>query len=279
MFAKQIAIVGAGHLGSALARGLIQSGHPAHHIKFSNRSTDKLKTLSQNLGVLSAKSNQEAVHGSDLVVLAVKPQFLKAVCEEISPAVQMTRPFIISLAGVINTADIASSLQVEDLPIVRVMTNTPIEHRKGMSALFANPSVNAEQKSLIEALFEQLGDVFWVEQENMLNTLTAAIGCSPAYVFLFLEALEKATISRGIPPKLAAMITKSIVAGSLELTRHTEESFAGLGAKVATPSGVTAASLEKIDKNMFFKAFADVYAAAEKRIEEIEASFKPSSSS
>lgn len=266
---KTISIIGAGHLGSALARGLIKSGHPANSITFSNRDPSKSERLVNELGVLSAQTNIQAVTNTEILVLAVKPQFMQDVCQEIAPTIQQKQPLIISLAGVIDIDNMTRWFDKKELAIVRAMTNTPTEFCKGTSALFANSSATSEQKLLVETLFNEVGYTFWVEQESMLDTLTAPIGCAPAYVFLFLEALQKAAISRGIPEELSEKIALESVFGAAELAKKSGRSFAQLRAGVSTPHGVTAHSLEKLSLSDFFDLFKQIYADAEERIEQI----------
>ncbi|KTD03245.1 pyrroline-5-carboxylate reductase [Fluoribacter gormanii] len=264
-----ISIIGAGHLGSALARGLIKSGYPSSSITFSNRDPSKSERLAKELGVLSVKTNTQAAQNAEILILAVKPQFMQEVCQEIAPTLQSREPVIISLAGVIDIDNITRWLDKKRLGVIRVMTNTPTEFCKGTSALFANSFATSKQKQLIETLFNQVGYTFWVEQESMLDTLTAPIGCAPAYVFLFLEALQKAAISRGIPEELSEKIALESVFGAAELAKKSGRSFAQLRAGVSTPHGVTAHSLEKLSFPDFFDLFKQIYEAAEERIEQI----------
>ncbi|RUR23354.1 pyrroline-5-carboxylate reductase [Legionella qingyii] len=264
-----ISIIGAGHLGSALARGLIKSGYPASSITFSNRDPSKSERLVKELGVLSAKTNIEAAQNAEILIFAVKPQYMQEVCQEIAPAMQSREPMIISLAGVIDIDNITRWLNKKNLGVIRVMTNTPTEFCKGTSALFANSFTTSEKKQLIETLFNEVGYTFWVEQESMLDTLTAPIGCAPAYVFLFLEALQKAAMSRGIPEELSEKIALESVFGAAELAKKSGRSFAQLRAGVSTPHGVTAHSLEKLSFTDFFDLFKQIYEAAEERIEQI----------
>lgn len=272
---KSISIIGAGHLGSALARGLIKSGHPANAITFSNRDPSKLERLVKELRVQSANTNIQATMNAEVLILAVKPQFMQDVCMEIAPTIQLRQPLIISLAGVIDIASMKRWLNKNEQGIIRVMTNTPIEFCKGTSALFACTSTTAEQKRLAEMLFNEVGYTFWVDQESMIDSLTAPVGCAPAYVFLFLEALQKAAISRGIPEDLAEKIALESVLGAAELAKKSGRSFAQLRAGVTTPHGVTAHSLENLSFTDFFDIFKQIYADAEERIEQITQSLNP----
>jgi pyrroline-5-carboxylate reductase len=266
---KSISIIGAGHLGSALARGLIKSGYPAHSILFSNRDPSKTTRLVNELGVLSVESNIQAVKNAEVVFLAVKPQFMQDVCLEIASTIQKNRPLIISLAGVIDINRMARWLGCDDIGIVRVMTNTPTEFCKGTSALFASSFTTSVQKTWVETLFNEVGYTFWVDQESLIDTLTAPVGCAPAYVFLFLEALQKAAVSRGIPEELAEKIVLESVFGAAELAKKSGRSFSQLRAGVTTPQGITDYSLQKISITEFFDCFKQIFAGGEERIEQI----------
>ncbi|WP_115710214.1 pyrroline-5-carboxylate reductase [Legionella sainthelensi] len=266
---KSISIVGTGHLGSAFVRGLIKSGYPANLLTLSNRNPHKSEQLAKELGVLSTKTNIHAVQDTEIIILAVKPQFMQEVCQEIAPIIQNKSPIVISLAGVIDVNSISRWLNNNQLAIIRVMTNTPSEFCKGTSALFASPSATAAQKLLIEALFNNVGYTFWVDQESMIDTLTAPIGCAPAYIFLFLEALQNAAISRGISAELAEKISLESIFGAAELAKKSGRSFAHLRESVTTPQGVTAYSLEKLSMDNFFDIFKKIYTDAEERIEQI----------
>lgn len=267
---KKITVIGAGHLGSALVRGLIKSGYPKQSITISNRDPQKAVRLVNELGVLTNANNIQAIEHAEIIVLAVKPQFMSEVCQEIAATVQKSQPLIISLAAVTELDNMALWLGGPHLGIVRIMTNTPMEFCKGISALFANSQVTPEQKERTEALFNAVGSSFWVDNELMLDKVTAAIGSAPAYVFLFMEALQKAAMSRGIPEQLAEQIALEVVSGSAELARHSGHSFAHLREGVTTPHGVTAHSLKELSTDAFFASFNDVYRAAEERIIEIK---------
>jgi pyrroline-5-carboxylate reductase len=271
---KIISIIGAGHLGSAFARGLIKSGHPANSIIFSNRDSNKLARLVKEISVLSAQSNALAVEHSDVTVIAVKPQFMQNVCQDIAATIQNKRPLIISLAGVASINKIERWLNYKDLGIIRVMTNTPMEFCKGTSALFASPSIKAEDKIWAETLFNKVGAAFWVDQESMIDTLTAPLGSAPAYIFLFLEALQKAAMSRGIPEELAEKIALESISGAVELAKKSKRSFAELRASVTTPMGITEHSLQNLSFTDFFDIFKQIYIDAEKRIDQIKHSLE-----
>ncbi len=228
-------IGGTGNLGSAMIRGLIRAGVSPNQIVVSNRSLEKLKPFMKELGVLSAQTNSDAVLRADVVFIAVKPQFLEGICKEIGLITQRRRPLVISLVGVINLADILKSLGGNTLGLVRVMTNTPAEYCKGTTAMFANAYLEPPQKILAESIFNVVGSAFWVDNEETLNTLTAPVGCAPAYVFLFLEALQKEAVMQGVPDALSAKFALTLVLGAIGLAKQSGDSFSKLREKATTP--------------------------------------------
>lgn len=271
---KSITVIGAGHLGSAVIKGLIKAGQDPKKITISNRDPQKSARLVQELGVLSAETNRQAAEHANLIILAVKPQFMHEVCKEIAPIMKQNQVLVISLAGVVAIESITTWLDNKNLSVIRVMTNIATEFCKGSSALFANTATAEEQKTYTENLFNKVGYTFWAKQEALLDTLTAPIGCAPAYVFLFLEALQQAAISRGIPSEQATTIALESVLGAAELAKNSGLSFSQLRAGVTTPQGVTEHSLQKISFDDFFVTFKTLFAAVEERIEAIQHSFK-----
>lgn len=265
-----ISLIGAGHLGSALVRGLIKTGYPKKLITVSNLNRKKLDHLIQESGVVPALSNVNAVDNADVLILAIKPQFMHEVCLEIASTVQKKQPLIISLVGVIEMSTIMGWLDCKNLPVIRVMTNTPIEFCTGTSALFANDFVTAEQRLIGEKIFKSLGSLIWLDKEELLDPLTAAIGSAPAYVLLFMEALQKAAMSQKIPEHMAQQITVDVLAGTAELAKNSGRSFANLRAGVTTPNGITEYSLQKISIDAFLNNFQQIYQAAIERIEQIK---------
>lgn len=265
---KSIAIIGAGHLGSALIRGLIKSGYPREYITISNRNHEKSTCLADELGVTAAASNTEAITNKEVIILAVKPQFMQEVCQDIATSIQHDQ-LIISLAGVTETTSISLWLK-NNLEIVRVMTNTPMEFCRGISALFANPNLTLENKGFCTALFNAVGSSLWVEEEETLDPLTAAIGCAPAYVLLFMEALQTAAMSQNIPEKTAEQIAIELMIGTVTMVEQSRRSFTELRAGVTTKNGVTEHSLKQFSTEEFFDQFKQIYQAAHERINQIK---------
>ena len=251
---KCIAFIGGGNMTHSLLKGMLQKGYSPEFMIVSNRTQEKLSALVDALGVRGAGSNTDAAKAADILVLAVKPQFIKEVCEEIAETVAVNRkkPLIISLATAIPIVNIATWLRTNNLGIVRSMTNIAISIGLGTTALFANASLTAEQKSISEALFNAVGSAFWVSKETDLNKLTPLLGSGPAYLYLLIEVLEQIAISEGINASLAAQITIDMMVGASALAKQSNKSVEALRKCVTTPNGVTAAAMKPLLENNCF---------------------------
>ena len=266
-----VAFIGAGNMTRCLIQGLLNKGYPKESIVVSNRGHDKLAHLVHDVGVRRAQSNLAAALSATVIILSVKPHFVKEVCQEIATSA-LQKPLIISLATAITVEDIATWLGVKNLGIVRVMTNIAIRIGLGTTALFANPALTAAQKKTTDTIFNAVGSSFWAPNERDLNTLTPLIGCAPAYMYLLIEALEKAAVSHGIPAPLAAQLSVDVLLGASQLASQAKQSPEALRHSVTTPNGVTAAALAPLLKNNhFYTLFQASFAAALERCNEMEA--------
>jgi pyrroline-5-carboxylate reductase len=271
MLGNNIAFIGAGNMARCIIQGLIHHGYSADKIIASNRSSEKLQRLVATLGIRSAASNREAVLQADVLVLAIKPKFVPEVCLEIAAVVRQKKPLFISLVTAAPLAKMMALMNAETLPAVRTMTNTPTEIGMGMTALFANQAVNSIQKQLTETLFNAVGQCFWLENEAEFNLYTPLVGCAPAYVFLWMEALQQAAIAKGIPAERAESLVKRVISGAVALASRSELSLQDLRQKVTTPQGVTAASLEPLLEADWAALFARAFGAGFQREAEISA--------
>lgn len=273
---KTIAMIGIGHLATALFRGWMkQKVMPATSFLLTNPSHGKVIQLVETWGARAVDSNQDAAEGADTIMIAVRPRVVASVCQDIQPVLKRKveankNPLIVSLASVASTESISAWLGMKNISILRAMTNTSTEFAQGSTALFANEAVTFEQKRWAESLFRTVGGVVWVEDERYFDRYTAPIGCAPAYVFLLIEAIQKAAIESGIPKDFAAKIALEVVRGAAESATQSTLSAEQLRLNVATPHGVTERSLQAISPDAFFESFRRGFQAAEQRIDEMD---------
>ena len=201
MIEKKIGFIGAGNMAFSLIGGLTNTGIPGSNIWVSDPDNNKTSRLAEKFQISTAANNIELVNQTDIVILAVKPQQLALVCKEISAAAATRSILLISIAAGILSKDIEQWLSGDAktaIALVRCMPNTPALVQSGATALFANRNVTDEQKTLAESILRAVGLTLWFENENDLHAVTALSGSGPAYIFLVIEAMEKAGAALGL---------------------------------------------------------------------------------
>ncbi|WP_294946208.1 pyrroline-5-carboxylate reductase [Sulfurivirga sp.] len=267
MESLNLTFIGAGNMARSLIGGLLAAGFPRERISATDPNEVAREQLTQQLGVRALADNAEAARQADVVVLAVKPQQLQAVCRELSPAVGH-RPLIISIAAGIRTDAIDRWLG-GGLPIVRTMPNTPALVRSGATGLYANAQVMPEQKDAAENILRTVGLTLWVEKESLLDAVTAISGSGPAYFFLFMEALADAGESLGLTPEAARLLTVQTALGAARMALEGEDDLAELRRRVTSPGGTTAAALAVFDEAGCREIIHQAAEAARNRAEEL----------
>ena len=251
----KMTVIGSGMMGSAIVSGIVKKGIlPAGEICISDPDTGKVQELQQKLGVSAAASNREAAEKADLVLLAVKPQFLSDVLSELKGHISENTLLLSIVAGV------PIDRYVHDLDcqhVVRIMPNTPAQIGEGMCAWYATEMVNPEQKALVQKILGALGVQMQVTNEHMLDMVTAISGSGPAYVYLFLEAMIDAGVQLGLPRKTAETLTLQTVIGSARYMQVREAHPAVLRNEVTSPAGTTAEALHVMESEGFRTALAD----------------------
>lgn len=232
-----IGFIGAGNMAESLIRGLLAEGNDKSAIWAADLDASKLGKLASDCGIRTA-TNEEVAKQVDIIVLAVKPQVMEAVCRELCDHISNRSPLIISIAAGITVKHLSNWLG-NDKAIVRCMPNTPALVGKGASGLYANQHVTSEQKTTGEKLIAAVGVSVWVEQESDIDSITALSGSGPAYFFLFMEAMQKSAVAMGIPEDVAKTLTYQTALGAAELAIASEDSTEQLRFKVTSPGGTT----------------------------------------
>jgi pyrroline-5-carboxylate reductase len=228
--------------------------------------------LAQQFGIHAGTDNGAAVAQSDIVVLAVKPQVMRGVALAIAAAVAARRPLIISVAAGIRIESLMRWFGT-GAAVIRVMPNMPALIGAGATALVANANVTAVQREQAEAVMRAVGLTVWLEQEMLLDTVTALSGSGPAYVFLLMEALERAAIERGLPADQARLLTMQTVFGAAKLALEADAGPDELRQQVTSPGGTTERALRVLAERGFAAAVAAALAAAQTRAAELAAEF------
>jgi len=268
--ATRVTFIGAGNMASAIIGGMIDSGFSPSAITATSPSDAFLAPVHERYGIHTNTDNVAAVAQADVVVLAVKPQIMKEVCEGLAGVVQRQRPLIISVAAGLDAATLEAWLG-GSLPLVRCMPNTPALVGAGASGLYANASVSDEQRALATELMEAVGLVEWVEEERLLDAVTAVSGSAPAYFFLMFEAMEEAGVSLGLPAETARRLAMQTAFGAAKMAMASDKPPAELKRNVMSPGGTTERAVEHLEAAELRRILAEAMDACAARAREMAA--------
>lgn len=266
---KTVALIGAGNMGLAMLEGWAGEGLAGDRVVVVDPNpSERLQALCAAKGFLLG--DRAAVAGvRDAVILAIKPQMLDAGTSAAAPFVGPQSVVVSILAGK-RIADIAARLPAAKA-IVRAMPNTPAAIGRGVTGAFASPKTSEAQRALSHALLAAAGQVEWVENEPLIDAVTAVSGSGPAYVFYLVECLAAAGVEAGLPADLAARLARATIEGSGELLhRQADVSAETLRQRVTSPGGTTAAALSVLmAEDGLAPLMSRAVAAAKKRAGEL----------
>ncbi|KAJ3005440.1 UNVERIFIED_CONTAM: hypothetical protein HDU68_004618 [Siphonaria sp. JEL0065] len=279
---EPVVFTGGGQMARAMIGGLVASGHSASNIYVAEPFQAALDSVAASFpGVHVSTNNNDAVsfngEGSNVLVLAVKPQVLKGVAEGISGALEEHAPVVVSIAAGIRLADLSRWLSASFKPeskrpsIVRVMPNTPALVNEGASGLYAGETVSELQKDLAFSVCGSFSKMaYWVEKEVLLDVVTGVSGSGPAYFFYLLEAMENAAVELGMPREVARGLAAQTCLGAGKMAlAQLETDPAILRKNVTSPKGTTEAGIKVFDDLGAKKIMQDVVIAATKRADEL----------
>ncbi|UVM38458.1 pyrroline-5-carboxylate reductase [Pseudomonas sp. B21-017] len=248
MSKTRIAFIGAGNMAASLIGGLRAKGLDAAQIRASDPGEETRARVKAEHGIEVFADNAQAIEGMDVVVLAVKPQAMKAVCEAIRPSLKPNQ-LVVSIAAGITCASMNNWLGAQ--PIVRCMPNTPALVRQGVSGLYATAQVSAEQRQQAQELLSAVGIALWLDEEQQLDAVTAVSGSGPAYFFLLIEAMTAAGVKLGLPPEIAAQLTVQTALGAAHMAVASDVDAAELRRRVTSPAGTTEAAIKAFQAGGF----------------------------
>ncbi|PLX62113.1 pyrroline-5-carboxylate reductase [Sedimenticola selenatireducens] len=268
MSSKTITFIGAGNMATSLIGGLVADGYAPKRIIASDPDSGKLADLSARFGIQSATDNSTAIQQADVVVLAVKPQVLERICDEIRQVVQQRQPLLVSIAAGIREADMQAWLG-GNIALVRTMPNTPAMLQAGATVLHAGRGVSEAQRDLAESILRAVGLTRWVDNEALMDIATALSGSGPAYFFLVMEAMEAAAISNGLPADTARLLTIQTALGAARMAIESSDGPATLRQKVTSPGGTTERALSILEQGNLRTLFEDAISGACERSREL----------
>lgn len=264
----KLAIIGLGNMGQAILSGILEKNIlQADQIiaadKKFNDSKFKLKDQFKEINL--TRDNREAAQKADYILLAVKPQIIKPVLEDIKDAA--ASKIIISIAAGIKTK-ILKQYFSNNTKIIRAMPNTPALVAEGITALYYPVSLKTDEKSFIEKIFKSLGKITEV-QESEMDAVTGLSGSGPAFVYVFIEALADAGVLKGLDRDTALKLAAQTVKGGAEMVLRSGQHPAVLKDMVSSPAGTTIAGLAALEKKSFRSAVIKAVKTAAERSEEL----------
>lgn len=271
MQSKKIAFIGAGNMAFAIIQGLLNSGYSAGQIIACNKSNVARREQLRAMGVQVDLNNRQAVEIADCVILAVKPQMMAEVCAEFAD-VDFSAKWVLSVAAGMSVERLETLLPTAK-NIVRAMPNTPALIGEGMAGLFAKKSVEKTACDFAESLLNAVGQCYWVQQEQDINSIIAITGSSPAYFFRFMEAMQKSAMAMGFNETDSRRLIQSVALGAAKMViENPEQSLAQLRENVTSKGGTTAQALAVFENAELDKIVDHAMKAAILRAEEMEKS-------
>jgi pyrroline-5-carboxylate reductase len=261
----KLGFIGGGNMAAAMIGGLLQKGFVPQDIVVAEHLAERRAWMAQEFAVNVVDNAGEALSAA-IVVLAVKPQQLRVVLCSLPPL----RPeqLIVSIAAGVRASDISRWLHGHPT-VVRAMPNTPALVGSGITGLYALPAVSEEQKAQATQLLEAVGSVVWVDTEAQIDAVTAISGSGPAYVFLFIEALEQAAFDLGLSAETARQLTLHTFLGASALAIKDKSTPAELRARVTSRGGTTERGLLALEESGVKYAIGLAVRAAAERAEEM----------
>lgn len=266
--APTICFIGGGNMASAIIGGLIAAGHPASAIRVATPGEARRQALAERFAVVTAPDNLAMARGADVVVLAVKPQIMAAVCKELAGLVDAANPLVISVAAGIRVGDMQRWLGCP-AAVVRAMPNTPSLIGAGASAVFASQQVTDAQRTVAEQLLQAVGMVTWLPDESLIDIATATSGSGPAYFFLLMETLITAARRHGLPDDCARELVIATALGAARMAHVGAESPDALRTSVTSPGGTTEQAIHTLQHAGFDQLIDKALLAATDRAREL----------
>jgi pyrroline-5-carboxylate reductase len=265
-----IAFIGGGNMARSLVGGLIARGVAANRLHVAEPVAELRDALARDFGVAVFDTAGDAVAGADLWLLAVKPQVMRSVCESLSAVAQANRPLLVSIAAGITATQLQRWLG-GDVAIIRAMPNTPALLGAGVTGLYANAQVSTAGRDRAEGLLASAGKTVWIEDEALMDAVTAVSGSGPAYVFLLAEAMEAAAKAEGLGDSAARTLVVQTLLGAARMLDESGEAPAELRKRVTSPNGTTQAAIETFQRGGFEPLVAQAIAAASARGRQLSA--------
>ena len=267
---RKIGFIGCGNMGSAMLEGILKSGiYTKENIFCSTKSESSKKALSEKFGI-NITDNIGVTKNSDILILAIKPQFFSEVIKEIKNYIK-EGSIIVSIAAGISIEDIEDMFGIFSygLKIIRTMPNTPALVGEGMAAICMNKNITESELKEVQNIFNSFGKCEILD-EKYFHAFIALCGSSPAYAYMFIEAMGTAGIKAGIPANKSYILAAQSLLGTAKMVLETGEHPAILKDKVCSPGGTTIEAVSILENMGFRKSIIEAMEACEKKSKKMQ---------
>lgn len=259
-----IAVIGCGHMGKSILTGLIQHQYPCDHLCATATRQSTLDSIQTQHPIQLTTDNIAAMASADVILFAVKPQHMQSTLQDCARAIGNRSPLILSVAAGITTDNIQAWLG-RSLPTVRAMPNIAASIGYSATALYAPAAVDNSARELAQHIFETVGSITWLDDENLMDVVTALSGSGPAYFFLLMECLEAASVSLGLPEETAHRLCLQTALGAAQMSKVSTLTLPALRESVTSRGGTTAAALSVLEDHHIRHIFKEAIIAATDR--------------
>lgn len=258
----KITFIGGGNMATALIAGLAGKLTAAENIQVIDINADALKKLQQQFGVRTASAIDATIADSSVVILSVKPQQMKDVVARLAPHIKSQ--LVLSIAAGIRAVDLSRWLNGHNA-IVRTMPNTPALIGKGVTGMVATAGVSEEQRAAADAILRAVGETVWLDDEKLIDPVTAVSGSGPAYVFYFIEAMQQAAQEMGLTAEQGNALAIATFVGAAQLAAQSPDPVSLLRERVTSKGGTTYAALTSMEESGVKEAIIKAMKAAAAR--------------
>ncbi|MDG0995690.1 MAG: pyrroline-5-carboxylate reductase [Gammaproteobacteria bacterium] len=270
---KKIVVIGLGNMGASLARGLLNHDFPAQHIHLVYRHAAEAEQFALSFPDCSLSTFKDAVRTPASFILALKPKDTLDLCRRIASSMDTAKSLFISVAAGISHQLLQDNLGSAAV-IIRSMPNTPAAIGYGMTGLYTNESTVVSYRHKAESILSSVGKTLWLNDESALDAVTALSGSGPAYLFYFMECLQKSGQALGLNNEQSTLLTLEMIHGAAKLALASEASFAELRSNVTSKGGTTEAAINSLSSNDLQRLITEALNSAAERSKEISQSFQ-----
>ncbi|GAA0854407.1 pyrroline-5-carboxylate reductase [Aliiglaciecola litoralis] len=266
----KIAFIGGDSMAKAMLSGLIKHGHPRDHLLVTSPNNQSRQEINQRYFINTDANYSKAVHFADVIVLAVESEKVSEMCLQLNDEMeaQQQRALVICVAAGVSFQQLSENLGGTSR-IVCAMPNMSSSICKGLTGLYSSSALEQDDRLLCDQIMQAVGETVWLQTESLMSSIVATSGSSPAYFYLFMEAMEKAAIEQGLDPDIAKSSILQSALGAVSIAMRSEKSLSELRKDVASSKGSTEKAVSAFQSGDIDGLVSKAMKSAAKRVDEI----------